>query len=105
MQRLQNFEKALAQLKEAITLIQQRPLSNLEQQGTIQAFETTYELGWNTLKDYLVWQGIESIVGSRDTVREAFKLGLIENGEAWMSMLVDRNPLRSLTMSKLRRTS
>jgi len=91
VQRLQNFEKALAQLDDAVHLMGERPLSNLEKQGVIQAFEYTYELAWNTLKDYLVWQGIESIVGSRDTIREAFSLGLIEDGDAWMGMLVDRN--------------
>ena len=91
IQRLQNFSKALAQLDEAVTLMHERALSNLERQGVIQAFEYTYELGWNTLKDYLVWQGIESIVGSRDTIREAYSLGLVEDGEAWMAMLVDRN--------------
>ncbi|WP_136064809.1 nucleotidyltransferase substrate binding protein [Modicisalibacter radicis] len=91
IQRLQNFSKALAQLDEAVTLMRERTLSNLERQGVIQAFEYSYELGWNTLKDYLVWQGIESIVGSRDTIREAFALGLVEDGDAWMAMLVDRN--------------
>ena len=35
--------------------------------------------------------GTESIVGSRDTIREAFSLGLVDDGEAWMAMLVDRN--------------
>ena len=89
--RLQNFNKALAQLDEAVTLMRERALSNLERQGVIQAFEYSYDLGWNTLKDYLVWQGIESIVGSRDTIREAYSLGLVEDGEAWMAMLVDRN--------------
>ena len=91
LQRLQNFEKALAQLDEAVTLMRQRTLSNLEKQGVSQAFEYSYELGWNTLKDYLVWQGIESMVGSRDAIREGFSLGLIEDGQAWMDMLVDRN--------------
>ncbi|MCG7598628.1 nucleotidyltransferase substrate binding protein [Halomonas sp. McH1-25] len=91
LQRFSNFGKALSQLDEAVATMRQRELSNLEKQGVIQAFEYTYELGWNTLKDYLQWQGIESIVGSRDTIRQAFSLGLIEDGEAWMTMLVDRN--------------
>jgi len=38
----------------------------------IQVFEHTHELGWNTLKDYLNWQGITGIVGSRDVIREGF---------------------------------
>ena len=90
-QRFNNYRKALSQLKNAIELKHQRALSDLENQGLIQSFEFTYELGWNTLKDYLVWQGIEGIVGSRDTIREAFNRGLITDGEVWMKMLVDRN--------------
>ena len=31
------------------------------------------------------------MLGSRDTLREAFRLGLIEEGEAWMLMMQDRN--------------
>lgn len=90
-QRLANFQKALAQLTEAIDLSSQRPLSKLEQQGLIQAFEYTYELAWNVFKDFLVNQGNRSIFGSRDAIREAFKLDLIEDGEGWMEMFKDRN--------------
>lgn len=91
LQRLQNFRKAQTQLDEAMALMQARDLSKLEKQGIIQAFEYTYELGWNTLKDYLVWQGITGIVGSRDTIREGFSGGLLVDGQGWMDMLIDRN--------------
>lgn len=90
-QRLSNFRKVLLQLDEAMELMQQRELSKLEKQGAIQGFEYCYELGWNTLKDFLVWQGIDGIVGSRDTIREAFSKNLISDGHAWMQMLTDRN--------------
>lgn len=90
-QRLNNFRKALLQLDEAMDLMSQRPLSKLEKQGVIQGFEYSYELGWNTLKDFLVWQGIEGITGSRDAIREAFSTGLIADGQGWMQMLTDRN--------------
>ncbi|MFO8024009.1 nucleotidyltransferase substrate binding protein [Thiohalophilus sp.] len=91
MQRLDNYERALDKLDNAVALMQQRELSDLEKQGLIQAFEFTYELAWNMLKDYLDWQGINNIVGSRDTIRESFKLGLIADGHTWMEMLQDRN--------------
>lgn len=91
LQRLQNFRKALSQLDEAMALMSERSLSKLEKQGVIQAFEYSYELGWNTLKDYLVWQGITGLVGSRDTIREAFSKGLVTEGQGWMNMLIDRN--------------
>ena len=52
-QRFQNYQKALAQLQNAVTLARERPLSLLEKQGLIQAFEYTHELAWKTLKDFL----------------------------------------------------
>ncbi len=60
-------------------------------QGLIKAFETTFELAWNTLRDLLRNQGNTILLGSRDTIREAFRLDLISDGEAWMLMIQDRN--------------
>lgn len=91
IQRLNHFVKALSQLKEAVDLAQQRPLSKLEQQGLIQAFEFTHELAWNTLRDFLEGRGVQHLYGSKDTTRQAFKTGLIANGEAWMGMINSRN--------------
>ncbi len=90
-QRFANYKKALCQLESAVYLLRERELSDLEKRGLIQAFEVTHELAWNTLKDYLQWQGIKGITGSRDTVREAFSNNLLNDGEVWMSMLIDRN--------------
>lgn len=90
-QRFSNFRKALAQLEKALQLLEQRPLSELEMQGLIQGFEYTYELSWNVLKDYLQYQGIQGIIGGRDAITEAFRVGLIVDGEAWMLMLKNRN--------------
>jgi len=66
-------------------------LSELEEQGLIKAFEYTYDLAWNTIKDFLKFSGQTDIYGSRDAIRKAFELGLIENGESWMDMLKSRN--------------
>jgi nucleotidyltransferase substrate binding protein (TIGR01987 family) len=91
IQRFNSFLKAFAQFKEAVLLSQQRPLSKLEQQGLIQAFEFTHELAWNTIKDFLHDQGVQNIYGSKDATRTAFQTGLIQNGEAWMDMIASRN--------------
>jgi len=81
IQRLNNFSKALCLLTK---FIEKGALNELEKQGLIQVFEYTYELAWNTLKDYFEDQGETGIGGSRDAFRLAFKRGLIENGEAWI---------------------
>jgi len=90
-QRFQNFKKALTALRAAVELASQRELTDLEKQGMIQCFEFTFELAWNTVKDYLEEQGITGIIGSKNAVRYAFNEGIIEDGEIWMDMINDRN--------------
>jgi nucleotidyltransferase substrate binding protein (TIGR01987 family) len=87
-QRFSNYQKALAQLQK---FIDKGDLSELEKQGLIKAFEYTYELGWNTLKDFLTYRGQTDIYGSRDAIRKAFTSKLINDGEGWMDMLQSRN--------------
>ena len=87
-QRFSNYRRALAQLE---TFVEPPRLNEREQQGLIKAYEYTFELAWNTLRDLLRSQGDATLLGSRGTLREAFRLGLIEEGEAWMLMIQDRN--------------
>lgn len=90
-QRFDNYTNALQTLSRAVELSRQRDLSELEQQGVIQGFEFTHELAWNVLKDYLEEQGFVGIVGSRNATREAFRNGLLDDGEIWMDMIKARN--------------
>lgn len=82
-QRFSNFRKVLSLLKK---FIDKGKLSELEEQGLIQSFEYTYELGWNVLKDFMEYKGQTEIYGSGDAISRAFQLGLIEDGEGWMDM-------------------
>lgn len=77
LQCLNNFSKALARLDESMQL---RQLSHLEKQGVIQVYEGSYELARSTSKDFLLWRSVEGVIGARDTIREAFIKGLIEEG-------------------------
>lgn len=90
-QRYSNYKKALANLGQAIDLMTQRPLSNLEKQGVVQAFEFTHELSWKMIKDFFESQGNSEIYGSMDATRQAFKFGLIHDGDVWMQMIKSRN--------------
>lgn len=90
-QRLDNFNRALQQLTDAVDLAKTRELTVLEQQGIIQAFEFTHELAWHVMKDYAHYQGNATIAGSRDACREAFNMGLIDDGHLWMEMIKSRN--------------
>ena len=90
-QRFANYQRALQQLADAVALSKERALSRLEQQGLIQAFEFTQELAWQVMKDYFEFQGNPSLSGSRDAIRAAFRVGLVEDGEGWMDTIKSRN--------------
>ncbi len=87
LQRFNNYDIALTQLTK---FIDKGDLNEFEEQGLIQAFEYTFELAWNTIKDYFEAQGETTIRGSRDAFRLAFQRGLIEDGETWMAMIQSR---------------
>jgi nucleotidyltransferase substrate binding protein (TIGR01987 family) len=79
-QRLNNYLKALSQLE---LFIKKDQLNQLEEQGLIKSFEYTYELAWQTIKDYLQFQGYQDIKGSRDAIQQAFPAG---NNRKWRSL-------------------
>ncbi len=85
--RYENFKKALNQLKAAIS---QKTHSKLEIAGTIKTFEFSFELAWKTLKDFLEKEGFE-VKTPRETIKQAFQSGFIENGRSWLEALDNRN--------------
>ena len=84
--KINNFEKALNKLKEAVEKAQ----DDLDKDGVIQRFEFTIELLWKSLKAILNYQGIECY-SPRSCIKEAFKAYLIEDDEIILDMLEDRN--------------
>ena len=91
-QRFDNFTRALHELSDEVALHESRALSRLEAKGLIQSFEMVHELAWNVLKDYLEEEGrTTGLLGSKDSTWEAFKRGLIADGEVWMAMIKARN--------------
>ena len=61
LQRLDNYGRALATLQRAVAIAQDRALSELEEQGLIQAFECSHELSWLLLKDFLADHGLPPV--------------------------------------------
>lgn len=92
-ERRADLEKATNKLKEAL----QEQETELNIDGVLHRFEFTFELAWKTMKDYLEYQGIVEKIGSpREVIKEAFSVGLIENGETWIQMMLSRNSLSHL---------
>jgi nucleotidyltransferase substrate binding protein (TIGR01987 family) len=84
-QRFANFSNAFKLLSEARENI--KNLSALEKEGLVQRFESTFELAWKTLKDYLESKGVE-LKYPRDVIKESFRNELLDDGELWLEMLV-----------------
>lgn len=104
-QRFSNYNKALKKLSEAIEYVKKKlkeneldidngdaegVLEEIIKEGLIQRFEYTYEMAWNVMKDYALYQGNSEIGGSRDAIRFAFSSKLIKNGDMWMDMIKSR---------------
>lgn len=98
-QRFANYTKALEQLKKSLNYFQQEmdngdeDLVEIIRTSVIKSFEFSFELAWNLMKDYAIYQGIVEVAGSRDAIREAFSMGLIseEHQMIWREMIISRN--------------
>ena len=89
-QRFANFEKALCLLREGLADVE--GLSALEKEGVVQRFEFTFELGWKTLNDYLMYSGVSvTPLTPRTVIKQAFAAKLISDGQLWIDMLDCRN--------------
>jgi nucleotidyltransferase substrate binding protein (TIGR01987 family) len=89
-QRFESYRKALVLLREALADVDS--LSQLEKEGTVQRFEFTVELAWNTMKDYLEESGVVlAPVTPKNVVKQAFTAKIISDGQLWIDMLDCRN--------------
>ncbi|MEA3333852.1 MAG: nucleotidyltransferase substrate binding protein [Pseudomonadota bacterium] len=86
-QRFINFERAFKLLERTLSI--QTP-SEAEKGGIIQFYEVSFELSWKIMKDYIESEGF-IIKSPRQTIKQAFQMEIIENGELWLSALEDRN--------------
>lgn len=91
IERLVTFQKAMVKLSDVVSLYQQHSLNEYERDSLIKRFEFTYEMAWKLMMSYEKENGVTSILGSKDVVRHAYNMTLIENGEAWMDMIDTRN--------------
>ena len=94
-QRLDNYRKAYKKLSIAAEKVNcvsdiDTDMKELVNEGLIQRFEYTQELAWNLMKDYETYQGYTEIRGSRDAIRKALSIGLIDN-PLWLETIIDRN--------------
>lgn len=99
-ERKKDYKNALNKLEEALIENIENLQENTKQiiiDGVLHRFEFTFELAWKTIKDYLEYMGITNKIGSpRENIQQAFKQGLIEDGEIWIEIMLARNELSHL---------
>ncbi len=91
IQRFENYEKALRRLAEIVNESNKRELNDFERDCIVKRFEFTFECSWRLMKSYAESQGEDEIGASRDSIRRAFKLHIIDDGDVWMEMIKWRN--------------
>lgn len=92
-ERKADYHKAVIKLQEALNEQETEIIID----GVLHRFEFTFELAWKTMKDYMEYNGIIENTGSpREVLKTAFSNGLIEDGEIWINMMLDRNSLSHL---------
>lgn len=92
-ERFIEYKKALKRLEEALN----EAKTEIVIDGVLHRFEFTFELAWKTMKDCLEYMGIVNKTGSpRENIQAAFKQGLIDDGETWINIMLDRNSLSHL---------
>ena len=84
--RLESFDRALSRLESALA----QPKTEWTRDSSIQRFEFTFELAWKTLAWLVRGQGLEAR-SPRESLKQAFALGWIDDEDRWLRMLDDRN--------------
>lgn len=83
---LKKLENAFLKLKDGVEVAN----DELEKDGVIQRFEFTFEILWKTIKLFLKHQGVD-VKTPRECLKEAFRIGIIDDEENFLDMLEDRN--------------
>jgi nucleotidyltransferase substrate binding protein (TIGR01987 family) len=87
-EKLEDYKWASKRLDEATKL---EIHHDIIYDAVIQRFEFTFELSWKLMKMFLEYAGVSEIKSPRATMREAFTYGLIEDGDEWIDMMIERN--------------
>ena len=101
---LEPLEKAISQLKSGIEQSRTVSDNDLLRDGVIQRFEYTMDLSWKMIQRYLkhIVQVDESVLRTKkDLFREAARLRLITNVEAWFGYYESRNETSHIYDSRI----
>ncbi len=83
---VKELKKANQRLKEMVSLEDTR----INKDATIQRFEFSFELAWKTMQSYIRDEGFDC-KSPKSCMREAARLGMINDPEKWFCFLDERN--------------
>lgn len=84
--QINDLTQASTKLNEVLNL----PETEINRDSAIHRFEFTFELSWKLMASILTNQGIPT-VGTKNIIRQAADLGLINDVETWFIFLESRN--------------
>jgi nucleotidyltransferase substrate binding protein (TIGR01987 family) len=93
---MSKFEKIKSQLASAIKSLEQVLQQNKDafmRDSSIQRFEYTFDLAWKAIKVFLEEVHGIRCASPKKCFRDAFKVGLIDYEELWLTMCNDRNDI------------
>ncbi len=82
-----DFQKALANFREVL----KEAKSDIIRDSAIKRYELLFDLSWKTLKDYLEVNFGVVVNSPIPCFREAFRQGIFEYDETWITLVKTRN--------------
>jgi len=93
---LEEFSAELADLTDYAKRAKNGKLTESQSRDILKHFEETHELALHVITQYFKQIGKGPFSGSRDLTVEAFHSDLIDDGKAWLDIVIDRiqyNPI------------
>lgn len=91
MKKFENFCRALDNLTEIERY--HPPYDTVVLTGLVALYQICFEQAWKAMKETLEQSGIETAASGspRTIIKEAYRLGMIHDEDAWLNALVARN--------------
>ena len=103
-QCFEEFKTALDDLRVYVQRAKKQTHTEAQSRQLIISFEVTHELALKVIAKYFEHQGKGPFSGSRDLTIEAFHADLIDDGKAWLDIIIDRiqyNPVYAIDTQEI----
>ncbi|TDT72387.1 nucleotidyltransferase substrate binding protein (TIGR01987 family) [Hypnocyclicus thermotrophus] len=102
LKQLSNFNIAIDSLKQGIEVYKESQNDALILDGILKRFELCYEFAWRLIKSYLEYKGLDISNDPKISIKQGYKNDIIDNGDKWLEMLLDRNKIMYVSNSEIK---